>query len=79
MAIARLEQLVGKLTREGIPHVVIPRDDGSAILEVGRFGYFFNKNGRADGGYVFLCVEYRRDWLGWAQLLGFTMRFDDAE
>jgi hypothetical protein len=70
MAITTLEQLVAKLSKEGIFHVVIPRDNGGVILEAGRFGYLVDKHGKIGGGYVLHCADDCRDWLEWGAILG---------
>ncbi len=78
MAITSLEQLVAKLTKEGIPHVEIPRDHGGAILETGRFGYMVDKHNKIGGGYILNCIDDRRDWQEWGRLLERKMRFEGA-
>jgi hypothetical protein len=62
MAITNLGQMVDKLTIQEIAYIVIPRDEGGVILEVGRFGFVFSKQNRVSGGYIFECVDCRRDW-----------------
>lgn len=79
MVITRLEQLVGKLTENGIPHVVVPRDKGGAIVDVGPFGYAVNNSGKVSGGYVWKSVDCSKDWQEWSHLLGFTVSIDGAE
>jgi hypothetical protein len=79
MVIAGIEQIIDKLTNLQISYTMIPRDEGGVILEVGRFGYFFNKRGRVSGGYILQCMDYRYDWLEWGQLMGSTLRFEDDE
>ena len=63
------KEFISKLEQGGIQYTVRRIDTGTYI-EVGRFGYRFNEQGRSWGGWVRNYSEDRRsDWEEWAALL----------
>jgi hypothetical protein len=63
------KEFIARLERGGIEYIVRRIDTGTYI-EVGRFGYRFNEQGRSRGGWIKNYTEDRTsDWGEWAALL----------
>ena len=63
------KEFIAKLERCGIEHTV-KRIDTGTYIEVGRFGYRFNEQGRSRGGWIRNYAEDRElEWEKWAALL----------
>ena len=63
------KEFIAKLDPRGIEHTVHRIDTGTYI-EVGRFGYRFNEQGRSRGGWIRNWAGDREsEWEKWAALL----------
>ena len=63
------KEFIAKLERGGIEYTVRRIDTGTYI-EVGRFGYRFNEQGRSRGGWIRNWAGDREsEWEQWAALL----------
>ena len=62
------EQFVSKLERGGVEYTLW-RCDTATYVEVGRFGYRFEGHGKATGGWIRHCDDWRSEWEKWAALL----------
>lgn len=62
-------EFIANLERRGIQYTV-KRIDTGTYIEVGRFGYRFNKRGKSRGGWIRNWAEDREsEWEQWAALL----------
>jgi hypothetical protein len=63
------KEFIAKLERRGIEYT-LNRIDTGTYIEVGRFGYRFNEQGKSRGGWVRNYSEDRTsDWEQWAAML----------
>jgi len=62
-------EFIANLERRGVQYTV-KRIDTGTYIEVGRFGYRFNEQGRSRGGWIRNYSEDREsDWEQWSALL----------
>src|ERR1019366_3846972 len=63
------KEFIAKLEQGGIEYTV-RRIDTATVVEVGRFCYRFNEEGKSRGGWITNCGKDRRsEWEKWAALL----------
>ena len=63
------EQFVSKLEKAGIEYTVL-RFHSATYLEVGRFGYCFDRQSNSAGGWIRNCGnDWTTEWTKWAALL----------
>ena len=63
------KEFVAKLERGGIAYTV-RRLDTATCIEVGRFCYRFNEEGKSRGGWIKnLAADRKAEWEKWAALL----------
>ncbi len=63
------KEFIAKLELGGIEYAVLPIDTATCI-EVGRYCYRFNEEGKSRGGWMnSLAADRRSDWEKWAALL----------
>lgn len=63
------EQFISKLEKAGIDYTLL-RFHTATYVEIGRFAYRFNEQGRCQGGWIANCGEdWRAEWQKWAVLL----------
>jgi len=63
------KEFIASLERRGIEYTV-KRIDTGTYIEVGRFGYRFNEQGRSRGGWIRNWAGDREsEWEKWAALL----------
>jgi len=63
------EQFVSKLEKAGIEYTLL-RFYSASYVEVGRFGFRFDEQGRSKGGWIRDCGDnWRSEWQAWMALL----------
>jgi hypothetical protein len=57
------------LEQAGIKYALFPRET-AVYVEIGRFGYRFNRQGKLSGGWIYNCgKDWEAQWEKWAALL----------
>jgi hypothetical protein len=65
-----LYRFIAKLRSEGASCAVEEHRNGT-LVQIRRFGYWFNGNGKLNGGFVQACAEdWQAEWREWADRLG---------
>ncbi len=63
------KEFISKLEQAGVEYT-LHRIDSTTYIEVGRFWYRFNEEGKAAGGWIRNCAEdWRSEWQKWLALL----------